>query len=205
MAHNRKDISKQIINSWKIVSYSHTKGKIAYYNCVCLECNKHLKVDGRNIRSGRSKSCFKCSNKRSAKASKGIKLKKQNTQVKYSTEDSKYAYLMNRYKKGARRNNKPFNLSLEQFKQLIKGNCQYCKSTPNTTVNILKNMSLSEERVKKYGEITYNGIDRVDSSKGYETDNVVTCCQTCNRMKLDHSVDKFKEHILKIAKNIDNF
>lgn len=38
-----------------------------------------------------------------------------------------------------------------------------------------------------------NGIDRVDASKGYHQDNIVTCCSTCNCMKNDHSIKDFIE------------
>lgn len=43
-----------------------------------------------------------------------------------------------------------------------------------------------------------NGIDRIDSTKGYSADNCVPCCSKCNRMKLDHSIEDFKNHISKI-------
>ena len=31
----------------------------------------------------------------------------------------------------------------------------------------------------------HNGIDRIDSSKGYTPDNVVPCCKICNKAKMD--------------------
>lgn len=47
-----------------------------------------------------------------------------------------------------------------------------------------------------------NGVDRVDSSKGYLPDNCVSCCWTCNKMKSEYSVDTFKNHIIKIYNKI---
>lgn len=35
------------------------------------------------------------------------------------------------------------------------------------------------------------GLDRYDNSKGYIKGNIVACCTTCNRMKLDHSCSFF--------------
>lgn len=32
-------------------------------------------------------------------------------------------------------------------------------------------------------ELTYNGIDRLDNSKGYTIDNSVACCSKCNIAK----------------------
>jgi hypothetical protein len=47
-------------------------------------------------------------------------------------------------------------------------------------------------------KINGGGIDRVDSSMGYEPDNCVPCCPNCNRMKMALSVSDFLSHIQKI-------
>ena len=44
----------------------------------------------------------------------------------------------------------------------------------------------------------FNGLDRVDSDKGYTLDNVVPCCTHCNRAKCDMTVKEFEKHINKI-------
>lgn len=44
-------------------------------------------------------------------------------------------------------------------------------------------------------------IDRVDSNISYTLSNVVPCCGTCNRMKNDHSLEFFIEHIKKVLMN----
>lgn len=33
------------------------------------------------------------------------------------------------------------------------------------------------------GAFSYNGLDRIDNTKGYTEENVVTCCKHCNRAK----------------------
>ena len=43
-----------------------------------------------------------------------------------------------------------------------------------------------------------NGIDRIDSSKGYIQGNVVPCCSICNWMKNSLPVEEFYNHIDKI-------
>ena len=43
-----------------------------------------------------------------------------------------------------------------------------------------------------------NGIDRVDSSKGYTLDNCVPCCSICNTMKLNYTLQEFSDHITKV-------
>lgn len=40
-------------------------------------------------------------------------------------------------------------------------------------------------------EYRYNGIDRKDSSRGYIKGNVVSCCRTCNTVKMDKSYEEF--------------
>lgn len=36
-----------------------------------------------------------------------------------------------------------------------------------------------------------NGVDRVDSSRGYDKENIVPCCKICNRSKSDMSESDF--------------
>ncbi len=45
------------------------------------------------------------------------------------------------------------------------------------------------------GKDTGQGIDRIDSNRGYTDDNVCACCKTCNYMKRDLSLEDFKNHI----------
>lgn len=43
-----------------------------------------------------------------------------------------------------------------------------------------------------------NGIDRIDSSKGYTIDNCVSCCPLCNQMKSNIDQNMFLTQIEKI-------
>jgi hypothetical protein len=43
------------------------------------------------------------------------------------------------------------------------------------------------------GIYTYNGIDRVDNSKGYTPENTVPCCKICNKIKGTGDVQTFKQ------------
>ena len=43
-----------------------------------------------------------------------------------------------------------------------------------------------------------NGIDRLDSSKGYTINNCVPCCSKCNLMKSNFKKEDFLQHISKI-------
>jgi len=46
------------------------------------------------------------------------------------------------------------------------------------------------------------GLDRVDNNKGYLIENVVSCCQQCNLMKRDMSVNDFIVQIENIRGNL---
>ena len=43
--------------------------------------------------------------------------------------------------------------------------------------------------------VSYNGIDRLDSSLGYTKDNIVTCCKICNYAKNKMKFEDFKMDI----------
>ena len=87
-------------------------------------------------------------------------------------------YCFTEYKNKTKRYDYDFELSLEQFEELVKQPCKYC--------NCIQDKG-------------FNGIDRVDSMGGYTLNNVVSCCFICNRMKgaLDNiTFIKRIEHIL---------
>lgn len=73
-----------------------------------------------------------------------------------------------RFKHGirsAKQRNLVWIISMEDFQLLIKQPCYYC------------NNQLGKQ------EHGGSGLDRIDSSKGYELHNVLPCCPTCNLIK----------------------
>jgi len=76
-------------------------------------------------------------------------------------------------------------LSFEHFKNLITRSCVYCGA--KSSKDIQDTCSTSSVQV--------NGIDRIDSSKGYTAGNVVACCSACNRMKMTQSPDEFRQWV----------
>ena len=48
------------------------------------------------------------------------------------------------------------------------------------------------------------GIDRIDSNQGYVKNNVVACCETCNRMKWDYKLDDWINKMKKILKHMED-
>lgn len=83
-------------------------------------------------------------------------------------------------KHGAKKRNIFFDLTEQQMYDLLHSPCTYC------------------------GCKNCNGIDRIDSSKGYILGNVTPCCAMCNKMKSNYSLEVFKSHICKIYKYLNN-
>ena len=87
------------------------------------------------------------------------------------------------YKRRAKKNNRNFTLSINDFTYLTRNkNCYLCNDFYKITT-----------------------IDRINSKKGYEKGNCLPCCKKCNTIKLDMSLTNLYSHIEKILKNKPNF
>lgn len=84
-----------------------------------------------------------------------------------------------------------FTITLNQFIKLTSDNCYYCGCSP---VSIQKS-------THNNGNYQYNGLDRVDNSKGYTIKNVVTCCKYCNSAKSTRTSKEFNEWIKQLIKH----
>jgi hypothetical protein len=113
---------------------------------------------------------------------------------KKNTGENNYSYIKDRkiavfrkvfigYKSTAKRYNRIFNLSFDEFTDIIQKPCVYCGLPPS-------NIRFNEGRSKNE-KYPYSGIDRIDSSIGYVMGNVVSCCWDCNRNKGGLSKEQF--------------
>lgn len=98
------------------------------------------------------------------------------------------------YKKGAIRRGLSYNLPRDLFISLTNSDCNYCGKPPSTVRKRIKDTS---------AHFIYNGLDRVDNNIGYEVDNVVPCCYTCNKVKMAQDLDHMYQHLIKILGNVD--
>ena len=140
-----------------------------------------------------STKCTRCGHIFDARRINDIKNTKDKGACKYCNfvgENDGINHFYQNYIIGAKNRGLSFDLTPSQFLDYISQDCEYCGSSPE----------LHEYKVN--GKLKYtnyiNGIDRIDSSKGYSVDNCVPCCSKCNKMKLDYSVEDFKNHIDKI-------
>jgi hypothetical protein len=144
-----------------------------YYLCKC-DCAKEKIVWGENLTYNRIVSCG-CYRESTKKRPYGEAAKN----ARYSA-----------YKHDADKRNIVFSLSKEQFVELATQDCFYCGSKP---FKIEKNKSNN-------GDFIYNGIDRIDNTRGYIEGNMVTCCIICNRAKNSMSSDDFYNWINRLCK-----
>jgi hypothetical protein len=82
------------------------------------------------------------------------------------------------YKSCAKQRGIAWELSLEQFQSFWQAPCNYCG-----------------------GEIATIGIDRIDSSIGYQSDNCVSCCSVCNKIKNDFDLTFLNDHLYRMLKH----
>lgn len=171
------DISGKRSGFLVAVKYLYTKNEKRYWLCSC-DCGGFKVTHTTLINKERIKTC-------------GCRL---------GTTDRLPACrrLATRYKIHARDLKLSYNLSFDDVTKITSSNCFYCNSEPSQKVDIDSN----------HGTFyIYNGIDRMDSSKGYETDNVLPCCKTCNYMKSTLTQDRFYKLVSDIVKThprIDN-
>ena len=93
------------------------------------------------------------------------------------------------YERNAKERNLTWALSEEQFLGFTSQPCYYCGAPPGNRY----------QAEGSNGEFVYNGLDRLDSHKGYSHGNVVPCCTRCNHAKWDLLPLEFLAHVKRIA------
>ena len=151
------------------------EGNTTYYMCNC-DCGRFTRVSNTNLRSGGTLSCG-CLQRDNVSA-------RSRKAPGHSIKNSIWNY----YRRNAFTASIEWGLTREEFMTLIFGECRYCGRTGVTTTRT------------KYGDsLSNNGIDRVDSNRGYTSENSVTCCKACNQAKNDRTLSEFREWALLIA------
>ena len=133
-------------------------------NKMCKICNR---VESTDIFDTETMKCSDCS----VKSKLSCKLRNPRDKAKVKLYN---------YKKSAKKRNLTFELSDEEFLNLVKLPCHYCEYNDDVI-----------------------GIDRKDSNKGYVKSNILPCCEQCNLMKNDSTYKNFLnicEHIATINK-----
>lgn len=180
------------------------------WHCIC-DCGNEADVEAGNLVNGASRSCgcLKSESKLMESARRifddeGNLIQKMCSGCKEFLDISLFSKNKNRadgfseycnncskydvkkryghYKSGAKSRNLSFDITLNEFKNITSQPCVYCG-----------------EFSVYFNDSWINGIDRIDSSVGYISDNIVPCCEMCNRMKLNYNIDEWLDKIRKIA------
>lgn len=159
--------------------------------CKC-DCGKEIVTRSSSLMSGRSKSCG-CLRSDIVRESNRNRTRDKCWNYGKDRNESCARLIMSRYKYGAKYRDLDFNLTYEQFFKLATSSCYYCGSPP---ANIGTNPKFPEEH------FIYNGIDRLDNTKGYNKDNCVPSCHQCNWGKNKCSVEDFISWVDKVYKYI---
>lgn len=163
-----------------------------YWKVVCTKCGRIQMQSVPNMKKHKKDTCYYCEhpnaqrNPKSSGRRKGVNLLPIDERI-YNYYSSR---IIQQNSKGSRKY-KDWKLTVDDFSSLIHQPCYYCGKHPSSD-----NMwNKGAQRISSDEEVFINGIDRIDSSKGYTIDNCVSCCKICNRMKSDLSVAEFMNHI----------
>ena len=187
------NLEGKIFGELSVLSISNKRdnqGKILW-NCKC-SCGKQIFVRTYSLKNG-TKSC-------------GCKSKFP--RVSDMALNQKYAT----YKTVALKKGLDFTLTKNEFFEIIKDDCNYCGGKPkvwspyiDTNGNIFdRYKGKVDEQYMQSTSVFVNGIDRIDSSKGYIKSNVVACCSKCNIMKNVYSEKEFLNHVEQINRFQNN-
>ncbi len=158
-----------------------------YWLCQC-ECGAIKSIRGCNLRNRQYTCTRSCGCLQKEVAAKNGKLEKQAPGI-IPRKNLYYAYK----RRALKILEISFEINFEDFMSMCGQNCTYCTAEPS---NVIKNSK------DKSDVFVYNGIDRIDSSKGYVSGNMVPCCEICNKAKRDLTTDDFFKWIENVSKNL---
>lgn len=175
------DLSKEPpFGRLKAVRITRSTKQGLWWLCQC-ECGQTTEVPVGRLRSGWTQSCGCLNKERTAAANKT-----RSPRTKLPDGVAAMNDVYRDYQKNAKTRGLSWELSQEKCRELFSKRCHYCGSPPACVRN------------ERYSTCVYNGIDRVDNDRGYEEDNVVPCCEICNRAKRDLSIEAWNNWITRL-------
>jgi hypothetical protein len=171
MSVTPEDITGLVFSRLTAIKFDHTTNSGLHYWEFQCSCGKVKVIRKSSVKFGETQSCG-CLGKERRLASNSL-----------PQGEAGLNEVLDTYKRNSIKNSREFSLNKEQFTELTQQSCHYCKRLP------------FKANSRHCGDFVYNGIDRVDNSKGYVASNAVACCETCNRAKLQMTIDEFKEWI----------
>jgi hypothetical protein len=184
-AHNRANLVGKRFGLLTVVRSAKTKNNRSRWVCKC-DCGGKCLAIGHDLNQGKVTSC-KCLQRAASKRKAAI-LSERN---ELAPGEASFNLLYSTYKHQARRCERVFELTKEEFRTLTSSPCLYCGAVP------------SREFWGSSCKTPYicNGVDRQDNEVGYTTANSVSCCKICNWMKRVLTVSDFIEVCLAVARH----
>lgn len=184
-AHNFRDLSglrfgrRVVLKFVEVRQFGSPRARQSFWLTRC-DCGTEAAVSAGSLRSGQSCGCL-------SREISGMSRRLPNGGAARNANIAKYVH-------SAKKRNLSWNISSDQFDVLTSQNCFYCGVEPRQVCRTSRNS-------KQIQQVIYNGIDRVDNYRGYEPDNVVSCCKVCNRAKDVMSNDEFLSWAQRVVKH----
>lgn len=182
-----KDLTGLRFGNLYVIDFSHRQrtsyATRIFWNCLC-DCGITRQTQTYHLTSEDVLSCGKCQFSRDRKSA--------NAKNKLPKGIAAMRSIYRSYKSNAKEKNRIFEVTFDDFVKLVSKDCHYCGSVPPMR---LQKTNFNEGCLA-------NGLDRVDSTKGYLLDNIVPCCSHCNTIKLDLTYTEFTNHIKKIHNHL---
>lgn len=150
-----------------VTGFSHKVGRTRYYVRVRCDCGTEKNALLGGMQQGSTKSCGCNALVRNRERHAG------NTYRRLPSGEASANAVYRRYRADAERRSIPFDLSREEWSQMVVSPCFYCEAPPSNQYG----------SATCNGRFVYSGIDRVDNATGYRQDNCVPCCTACNSSK----------------------
>lgn len=169
---------------------SNDKGQNMWM-CAC-ECGNTINIAGKRLKA---KNCPK---------SCGCAIKAMIVQTRYDRHNPRESTIKAQYgthcANAQTRGLKP--LSRQAWENVVFCPCHYCGETDSRSVGHSRkknhhHLTFTPEMEQAY-VVKMNGVDRIDSTKGYEEDNCVSACRMCNIMKNGYTETEFFQRIKRI-------
>lgn len=161
-----------VFGSLVVIEFSHLDKRWRRHYRVRCRCGTEKTVQGTLLRTGNTRSCG-CAVREAARRrviGHGVAARNQ---------------VIAGYRHKAKISERVFDLTVPQFEAVAARPCFYCGA-------IRSNVAHSPHGT---GDYTYNGLDRIDSQKGYTINNVVACCRGCNLAKSARGQGEFIEWV----------
>jgi hypothetical protein len=168
------DVVGTVLITKKQVERHYDRTSMMFYG-TCQKCKAERKLKSSHVSvilKGRGGGCH-CSRRR-------------------ESADSEYKWRYQSYMQAAKKRNLVWEINYNQFLDITQKNCYYCNTKPEMRPSHHKRWDF---------KFPMSGIDRVDSSYGYEINNIVPCCSYCNQAKWDHDMKDFLKWIQKVYKH----